>query len=348
MQRILGLFLGLIVLGGCTLLSSPQKTNINSNTVLNQAPADVSFDLAYGQSTTVKGYTFTFLDLTEQTCAAVTGCDNNIQQLVELQTTDQAGNTSTMLLTDDPTSLWQPVGPYLIRLDNISPPQPLDSPANKTDYNISLTLTEQDLNANGNELLNNYDDIDISLKPVLYLYPPVTQSVSVQLDFPGTIHASYPEYDATLKGWQVLAHPDGHLINASDQQEYSYLFWEGESTSTDFNMDTGFVIAGQDTKAFLQNILPQIGLTPKEYNEFIVYWYPLLAKNPYNLIHFATDEYTKQYPLTITPTPDAILRVYMVYQPLTTPRTIEPQEFKPFVRQGFTAVEWGGRGIIKD
>ena len=34
-----------------------------------------------------------------------------------------------------------------------------------------------------------------------------------------------------------------------------------------------------------------MGLTPKEYNEFIVYWAPLLQNNPYNLISFQAKNY---------------------------------------------------------
>ncbi len=87
--------------------------------------------------------------------------------------------------------------------------------------------------------------------------------------------------------------------------------------------------------------LAEIGLRPKEYNEFIVYWYPLMKKNKYNLIHFADKEYTNIAPLTITPKPDSVLRVFMVYKKLEKPIPIKEQKFKPFIRKGFTVIEWG-------
>jgi hypothetical protein len=180
----------------------------------------------------------------------------------------------------------------------------------------------------------------VEAKPVIYLYPETSTEVQVQLTFDGQIIASHPAHQNT--GWQVTAHPNGKIL--SEGQEYSYLFWEGApSTPRTYDWSTGFVIKGADTREFLQSKLPELGLTPQEYNEFIVYWYPKMQNNPYNLIHFATpEEYDKYAKLTITPTPDAILRVFMVFKPLEQPITVQPQIFPEFTRQGFTVVEWGG------
>lgn len=179
-------------------------------------------------------------------------------------------------------------------------------------------------------------------KPVIYLYPTSKEQVKVELDFKGNIIADYPSYDKAQKGWIVTASPDGTIIG-SDNKVYSYLFWEGDSNiNPNYDLTTGFIVRGEDTKDFLQNILPKFGLTPKEYNEFIVYWYPLMKNNSHNLIHFAGNEYTNIAPLTITPAPDSLLRVFMVFKPLDKVVDIKPQEIKPFIRKGFTVVEWGG------
>lgn len=174
-------------------------------------------------------------------------------------------------------------------------------------------------------------------KPVIYLYPASEQTVHVKLDFQGKFTCTYPEYK---DGWTVKAKPDGTLMNLSDGKTYSYLYWEG-----DFNqqMDTskGFVVKGSDTAKFLQEKLAYLGLKPKEYNEFIVYWLPVMQKNPYNLIVFAGSNYETLAPLTVTPKPDSILRVMMLFQPLNQPVTVEPQKLHPFERKGFTVVEWG-------
>ena len=88
-----------------------------------------------------------------------------------------------------------------------------------------------------------------------------------------------------------------------------------------------------------------IGLTPSEYNEFIVYWLPKMQDNPYNLITFQGETYTENAKLNITPEPDSILRVFMVYQPLENPILVEEPILQPMKRQGFTVVEWGGTRI---
>lgn len=183
-------------------------------------------------------------------------------------------------------------------------------------------------------------------KPVIYLYPEITTDVTVELDYDGTLIADYPPYDESIGGWQVTAQPDGTLTNHADQQEYSYLFWEGvPATPIDWDLSQGFVVKGSETREFLQEKLVEIGLTPREYNEFIVYWYPKMKDNPYNLIQFAGTQYTDTAPLTITPEPDSTLRVFMVYKPLSRPVDVTPQTFTPFTRTGFTVVEWGGTEV---
>lgn len=183
-------------------------------------------------------------------------------------------------------------------------------------------------------------------KPVIYLYPEEVSDIYVKLQYDGEIIASYPDYDKLISGWQVNALPDGSLINKNDQKEYSYIFWEGVGSEyIDWDLSTGFVVRGSDTREFLQNTLEQIGLTPKEYNEFIVYWYPKMMENEYNLIHFAGKQYTDTAVLTVEPQPDSILRVFMVYKAIDEPINIQPQDFKPFNREGFTVVEWGGSEI---
>lgn len=181
----------------------------------------------------------------------------------------------------------------------------------------------------------------VAKKPVIYLYPPSEQIISVKLDYKGKLTYTYPKYKDE---WKVNAKPDGTLTNLSDNREYSYLFWEGLS-DTKWDMSKGFVVKGNETEKFLQEKLEYLGLTPKEYNEFIVYWLPIMQENKYNLITFAGEEYEDLAKLTITPKPDSILRVMMVFKPLDKPVEIEPQALKTFDRKGFTVIEWGGTEV---
>jgi hypothetical protein len=180
-----------------------------------------------------------------------------------------------------------------------------------------------------------------SSKPVIYLYPEKTTEISVKLQYNGTLTHTWPPY---RDGWTVTAHPDGTLVNQADGREYSYLFWEGD-TKVPFDFSSGFVVKGADTGEFLREKLAFMGLIPKEYNEFIVYWLPLMEGNAYNLIAFQGAAYTDNAVLTVEPRPDSVLRVYMAFKPLSFPVAVPPQELKPFQRKGFTLVEWGGSEV---
>ena len=88
-----------------------------------------------------------------------------------------------------------------------------------------------------------------------------------------------------------------------------------------------------------------LGLTPREYNEFIVYWLPRMEANPYNLIAFQTTAYTDHARLTVAPAPDTVLRVFMAWKPLERPVELPPQALDAPERTGFTVVEWGGTEV---
>ncbi len=176
-------------------------------------------------------------------------------------------------------------------------------------------------------------------KPVIYLYPEEQTEVSVRVNFTegGELTCTYPEYG---EGWEVTALPDGTIYD-KDGNEYYCLYWEGEG-SAKFESGKGWCVAGSDTAAFLRKKLFEIGLTAREANEFIIYWLPELQKNLYNLITFHTDDYAKSVPLTVSPAPDTVIRVFMTYEPVDAFTEIEPQVLPHYEREGFTLVEWGG------
>ena len=176
-------------------------------------------------------------------------------------------------------------------------------------------------------------------KPVIYLYPEKETEVSVEVSLKdGGLTCTYPDYG---DGWRVTAYPDGTLINSADGREYSYLYWEGEG-KVQWDMSEGFCVKGSDTAAFLQEKLEFMGLTPREYNEFIVYWLPLMQENEYNLITFQQEAYTDMAQLKISPEPDSMLRVFMTFKALDEPAEVSEQKLEKFERTGFAAVEWGG------
>ena len=176
-------------------------------------------------------------------------------------------------------------------------------------------------------------------KPIIYFYPETPTACSAKLTLNGKLTCTYPAHGE--KGWEnFTAYPDGTLI-FPDGKEYYALYWEGEQFA-DWDFSQGFCVKGEETAAFLEWALAQQGLTPREANEFIVYWLPLMQENPYNVISFQTKTYTDGAALEITPAPDSLLRIFMAYYPSDTEIEIAPQTCEPFVREGFTVVEWGG------
>ena len=181
-------------------------------------------------------------------------------------------------------------------------------------------------------------------KPIIYLYPTVETKVSVSLTLNGYFTCTYPDYG--VNGWQnFTAKPDGTLISP-EGKEYYALYWEGV-LDTDYDLSLGWCIKGSDTAKFLEWALAEQGLTPREANEFIMYWLPLMQDNAYNVISFQTEDYVNNAVLNITPKPDSVLRVFMTYYSSDTMVDIGPQTLKGFTRNGFTVVEWGGSEINK-
>ena len=178
----------------------------------------------------------------------------------------------------------------------------------------------------------------VTAKSVIYLYPEEETQVSVSLEFDGELTSTYPSYE---DGWTVEAAPDGTLTDPATGRQYYCLFWEGISP-TEYDFSTGLCVAGENTAAFLEDALADLGLTEKEANEFIIYWLPKMEHNPYNLISFQTEAYTDSAALTIDPAPDTLIRVFMAWQGLDQPVEVEPQTLTAPDRTGFTAVEWGG------
>jgi CarboxypepD_reg-like domain len=150
------------------------------------------------------------------------------------------------------------------------------------------------------------------LKPIIYIYPEETTEVEVSLNYDGKITTTYPKLPS--QGWKVTAYPDGTLID-ENEKEYYALYWEGEPRKP-LRMEDGFVVSKDQTIPFLEEKLAQLGLKAKESNEFIIFWLPVLEKNAFNLIRFAGDDYLEQAQLNISPTPETIIRVTMVFQGL--------------------------------
>lgn len=174
-------------------------------------------------------------------------------------------------------------------------------------------------------------------KPVIYLYPTQATPVSVRVD--AEITKSEPEYK---NGWNVIASPSGSL-QLADGRRYDSLFWEGTGNEYPPIDGRGVVVKRGDIESVLKQQLIQLGLNTKESADFLEFWLTKMPSTPYvRLTWFGTEEMNVLAPLSITPAPQTLIRVFLDFEGLNTPITLTPQTLTSKVRKGFTVVEWGG------
>ncbi len=193
----------------------------------------------------------------------------------------------------------------------------------------------------GFEIYNNAKNT--VAKPIIYLYPEKEEKVSVKLGHKDKITVSYPKY---INGWNVLAKPNGDLVDLDNKRNLYSLYYESDAAYKFKVQKDGFVVKKDNITEFLEEKLKILGLNDREAEEFIIYWLPILEKNEYTYIRFATkDEIEKNMPLEISPKPDNLIRVLMTYKKLEKPIKAEEQKLTTPERTGFVAVEWGGTEI---
>ena len=175
-------------------------------------------------------------------------------------------------------------------------------------------------------------------KPVLYLYPTKTIDVKVEFEHPEYLTTTYPKYN---NSWKVKASPNGDLIDSNNKYYYG-LYWD-EIRYNEVDFHEGFYVTKDNAIDFLEEKLDIIGLNPRERNEFIMYWLPILENNEKNIVYFElTKERERGNKLIITPKPDSMLRVSIHIKKVNNKVNIKEQKLETFKRYGFSAIEWGG------
>lgn len=202
---------------------------------------------------------------------------------------------------------------------------------------LDKTYAEQTINIVVDDINNS--DPNVAYKPIIYIYPKQEQNVKVTLGSSDKLLVSYPVYN---NGWNVLAKPDGTLIDNKTNRELYSLYYESEN-NVNFKIENeGFVISKDEIIPFLEEKLEILGLNPKEQEEFIIYWLPILQKNNYTYIRFATnEEINNNMSLQVEPSPDTMIRVLMIFKGLEEKINVKEQPLQKVTRNGYTVVEWG-------
>ena len=216
-------------------------------------------------------------------------------------------------------------------------------------------------------------------KSCVYLYPETeTMCQYVDLDqykrpdYAIWLAGSEEEAQLCLPGVYVIS-PDGTLTSAYFRNKDHRFHWERVSQITypthpafkensvaivwgSFHvvadLSEGWCVPGKETEAFLRDILPQTGLSETECADLLAAWLPELKGRAYHQFTFCIGdtplEIYEGYTARIrTDRIDSTLRVFLLTRPLDAPVELTPQTFEPFVREGFTVVQWGGVVIDK-
>ncbi len=171
--------------------------------------------------------------------------------------------------------------------------------------------------------------------PYIYLYPEEAQEVAVTLvpTKGAWLMESEPLYG---DGWTVWAETSGRL-----DDQYDFLFYSAR-VSWDFQMEFGWAVGSDEIFSWFDNILPTLGLSQRETDDFLEYWTTHLPYSPCYLIYPQYNETVdQQVEIVIDPEPDSILRLWLAIDRVDSCTTITEPEPVVFKRTGFTVIEWG-------
>lgn len=183
-------------------------------------------------------------------------------------------------------------------------------------------------------------------KPVIYLHPVEEIPVNIKIEPKGELGFTYPTYKDG--GWNVLAFPNGRIQEEGTM--FNYLFWDGEMPAYKLKYDQseGEIVSKNELTSFFIRNLGTLGFTSWEMQDFMTYWIPKMMENEYCYVHFlVNDAYEQIASVTVTPKPDHMLRVYMLWHPVKDKKAVNctPQVFDIDYHEGFGYVEWGGSEI---
>jgi len=173
-------------------------------------------------------------------------------------------------------------------------------------------------------------------KPNIYLYPEENCRLSVSLGFPqgGDVVVSDPAYP---QAWQDITVTPNGRINGM----YDYLFYEA-SVPDLWQVEQGWVVSREDLSGFFFENLSAYGFNGREIDDFLEYWIPRLKGSPNYAIYPQHTSYIDDViTLTISKTPDSVLRLFYVIKEVSEEKTLPEPVIPDFDRVGFTVTEWG-------
>lgn len=185
----------------------------------------------------------------------------------------------------------------------------------------------------------------IADKPVIYLYNEESTNVTVSVNPQGDFTFTYPVI-SNENNWIGSLSQDGFSI---ENKVYPYIFYETKMSDLSFikkgEQIKGSAVNSEDVITFLEQSLSDLNFNSQEQTDFITYWAPKMTQHDKVFIQlWNADEYEVISSINVSPTPNNLQRVFMVYASIENGINIvsTPQNFNPTKRTGFTVIEWGG------
>ncbi|KAK7047902.1 hypothetical protein VNI00_006230 [Paramarasmius palmivorus] len=179
-------------------------------------------------------------------------------------------------------------------------------------------------------------------KPVIYLFSPiqVNAKIKVSLVPQWSFAATYPVVPVKPSSsadlhqqirWSVQTQADGSLKTETGL-EVAYLFWEANTNPTDsisplpeanrfipnqasVNPYDSVALSVDALPEYLEKVLLALGLHTEARSSFITYWLPSFLKHKHVALRFVNQSsYESAAPLEVTPQPDVITRVFMLFK----------------------------------
>ncbi|KAI4522935.1 hypothetical protein K525DRAFT_283243 [Schizophyllum commune Loenen D] len=231
-------------------------------------------------------------------------------------------------------------------------------------------------------------------KPVIYLYAPQPIEATVRLSLVDdwAFSAVYPV--VPVKGtdagqqleWRVQTRHDGTLLELNTGLEVAYLYWEADPPPSPVltapatrhkevftpgmsNLcdEDSVLLAVSNITPYLDAALKFMGLHTEARTSFITYWLPSILKYDFVALRFVEQAaYERAAPLEVTPAPDVVTRVFMLFRGVgkvdlgrwakALARADEPasrwrdvvgaQLDKTLNASLFRVIEWGGMEVL--
>lgn len=191
----------------------------------------------------------------------------------------------------------------------------------------------------------------VTASPWIYAYNDTPTDLTVSLDPVGGVSYVNPSFTNTERySWDVTTQNDGTL-NIAHSRNKQALFWEYNKYSVlrAYHMharkpEHGFVVATSELENFMGGLSPRIGLNTIEQKNVLAELRRAGNQfdSPFVKVSFVSDDFVDTYlPLTVSPTPDTMHRVYFELTPLRSYTQIDQPNIPQITREGLTVIETG-------